>query len=266
MNALLNHELLEPKTMPTTDLSGMPEAFQRAYGPTEPYPGEIGDFVRQDADPIPYQGCRSINPRSRGSCRIFAVFPDLPSGKPRTYGLDSQIEYHHLALTLVDPTVAQVQEQVGPVPFLDETGKPANHYLDLVITKKDGRRIAVAVKPIDRLASGRFVRELNQLVRTMPTGLVDELRLVTEQSFSRSDAFNAIMYLRFSLTPDFEADERVTDALATVNGAVTIGDICRLCNCGGRAFRSVIRALFEGELTKISKGRINLFTVVEKRP
>lgn len=265
MNALLDHQLMEPDTIPMTDLSGMPEAFQRAYGPTEPYANEIGDFVRQDSDLIPYQGCRSINPRSRGSCRIFAIFHDIPSGKPRIYGLDSQVEYHHLALTLVDPTVAQVQEQVGPVPFLDETGEPANHYLDLVITKKDGRRIAVAVKPTDRLASGRFMHELNQLVRTMPTGLVDELRLVTERSFSRSDAFNAIQYLRFSLTPDFDADARLTDALATVNGAMTIGDICRLCKCGGRGFRSVVRAIFEGKLTKISKGRINLFTIVEKR-
>ncbi|WP_322896087.1 MULTISPECIES: hypothetical protein [unclassified Yoonia] len=265
MNALLDHQLMEPDTIPMTDLSGMPEAFQRAYGPTEPYANEIGDFVRQDADLMPYQGCRSINPRSRGSCRIFAVFPDLPSRKPRTYGLESQVEYHNLAITLVDPTVAQVYEQVGPVPFVGDAGKPATHFFDLVITEKGGRRIAVAVKPTDRLASSRFMRELNQLAKTMPTGLVDELRLVTEQSFSRSDAFNAIMYLRFSLTPDFEADGRLTDALSSVNGAMTIGDICRLCKSGGRSFKAVVRAIFEGKLKKISKGRINLFTIVEKR-
>ncbi len=46
-----------------------------------------------------------INPRSRGSCRIFAVWQDLETFFPRVYGLDSLLEYYHLALTLVDKDV-----------------------------------------------------------------------------------------------------------------------------------------------------------------
>jgi hypothetical protein len=47
----------------------------------------------------------------------------------------------------VDPDVAQFLEQFGAIPFTDDEGRPANQYIDLLITKKDGRRIAVGVKP-----------------------------------------------------------------------------------------------------------------------
>jgi hypothetical protein len=107
------------------------------------------------------------------------------------------------------------------------------------------------------------MRELQQLKRTMPAGLADELRLVTEQSICRSDAFNAAMYLRFSLTPDAEVDELLRRHLLSMSGAMTVGDICRSCCAGGRAFRCVVRAIYEGGLHKLSQGRINLFTLVE---
>ena len=47
----------------------------------------------------------------------------------------------------MDPDVAQFLEQFGAIPFTDDEGRPANQYIDLLITKKDGRRIAVGVKP-----------------------------------------------------------------------------------------------------------------------
>ena len=263
MNAPLDHMVMERTGIPRRDLSGMPEAFRRVFGPSEPFQTDLGDHERDDLCPIPYQGQRPINPRSRGACRIFAVFPDLPTHTPRVYGLDSQIEYNNLVLTLVDPSVAQVHEQVGPIPFFDDAGDLANHYIDLLVIKTDGRKVAVAVKPTSRLESGRFMRELQQLKRTMPAGIADELRLVTEQNISRSDAFNAAMYLRFSLTPDAEVDELLRRHLSSMSGAMTVGDICRSCCAGGRAFRCVVRAIYEGGLHKLSQGRINLFTLVE---
>lgn len=264
MNALLDHAVMEPVKIPSMDMSGMPEAFQRAYGPTEPFENEFGDLTMPDVNPIPYQGNRKINPRSRGACRIFATWLDSVAHIPRIYGFDSQVEYHHGALTLINPSVAQVQEQFGPIPFTGDDGRPANHFIDLLITHHDGRRVAVAVKPTERLKSGRFLRELNALERTMPSGTADELVLVTENCFSRADAFNAVMYQRFALCPDPAVDERLQDVLSTVSGDISICDLARLCRAGGRAFRVIVRAIFEGSLLKLSTGRINLFTMVRR--
>ena len=265
MNAPLDHMVMEGTGIPKRDLSGMPEAFQRVFGPSEPFQTDLGDHERDDSPPIPYQGQRRINPRSRGACRFFAVLPDLQAGRPRIYGSDSQIEYHLQVLSLVDSSVAQIQEQFGPVPFVNDHGSPAKHFIDLLITKKDGRRIAVAVKPTVGLKSGRFLRELAQLRKTMPSGLADELRLVTERSFSRDDAFNAELYLRFSLTPDRVVDERLTELLSGLSGSCSISEICVALRSGGRGFRSVVRALYEDKLRKLSTGRINLFTEVQAK-
>jgi hypothetical protein len=262
MNKQLDHIVMEPARSPSTDLSYMPEAFKRVFGPQAPFQTDLEGHERDDLPPIPYQGQRPINPRSRGACRFFAVLPDLQTGRPRIYGADSQIEYHLQVLSLVDPSVAHIQEQFGPVPFVNAHGLPAKHFIDLMITKKDGRRVAVAVKPTKRLESGRFLQELTQLRKTMPLGLVDEMRLVTERSFSRDDASNAELYLRFSLTPDRVVDERLAELVSSLSGSCSINDICEALRSGGRGFRSVVRALYEGKLVKLSPGRIDLFTEV----
>ena len=262
MNAILDHAVMEPATIPNMNLSGMPKAFQRAYGPTEPFENEFGDLTMPDVVPIPYQGNRRINPRSRGACRIFATWLDPVAHIPRIYGFDSQVEYHHGALTLIDPDVLQVQEQFGPIPFVGDDGRPANHFIDLMITRRDGRRVAVAVKPTIRLESGRFLRELNALAKSMPSGIADELVLVTENCFSRADAFNAVMYLRFALCPDPVVERRLKDVLSAVSGDISICDLAERCRAGGRAFRPIVRGIFEGQLKKLSQGRIDLFTKV----
>lgn len=185
MNMLLNHAVMETPSTPPIDLSGLPEAFQRAFGPSEPFPDDFGPIEMLDVTPLPYRGNRPIKVRSRGPCRILAVLVNLETGQPRRYGLDSQLEFHHLALTLVNPSVVQAREQVGPLPFIDEDGKAAKHFIDLVIQNRDGRRIAVAVKPTERLASGRFIRELECLRESIVPKIADELRLVTEHCISR---------------------------------------------------------------------------------
>lgn len=262
MNVPLDHFVMESTGIPKRDLAGMPVAFQEAFGPEAPFDSDLPELMREDDVPLPYRGHRSINPRSRGSCRIFAVLPDLPTRRPRIYGLDSQVEHHNLVSWLIDPNVEQVQEQVGPIPFKDEHGFPANHFIDLLVTKNDGRRIAVAVKPTRRMESGRFMRELVQLKETMPRGVADEVRLVTERSFSRDVAYNAELYLRFSLTPDGVVDARLAELVSSLSGSCPINDICEALRSGGRGFRSVVRALYEGKLVKLSPGRINLFTEV----
>lgn len=242
----------------------MPEAFQRAFGPTEPFENEFGELEMPELVPLPYRGNRKINPRSRGSSRSFPVWHDPQTAMPRVFGCDSNVEKDHLALTLMDTTTSQVHEQFGPISFIDAEGKPRTHFIDLLITKRDGRKIAVAVKPTERLQSGKFLRDLNALQRTIVPHLADEVRLVTERCFSRADAFNAVMYQRFKLHPDATVETRFRDVLASTAGETTICEVARRCRAGGRAFRVIVRAIFEGNLEKRSPGRIDLFTRVRR--
>ena len=264
MNIPIDHTMMEDRLSPPTDLSGMPEAFQRAFGPTEPFENEFGELEMPDFVPLPYRGHRKINPRSQGSTRLFPVWLDPETRLPRKYGADSQVEYHNLALTLLEPTVSQVHEQFGPVSYVDADGRPGNHYFDLLIIRDDGRKVGVAVKPTSRLESGRFLRELEALEKTMAQGVADEIRLVTERCFSRADAFNAVMYQRFAICSDHAVKERLQDILSDTPGETTICALAERCRAGGRAFRVIVRALFEGQLEKLSSGRIDLFTQVRR--
>lgn len=264
MNILLDHAPMERTPLPPTDLSGMPEAFQRAYGPIGPFENEFGELEMPEMVPLPYRGNRKINPRSRGSNRIFAVWLDLETKLPRIYGFDSQVEYHHAALKLIDQNVVQVHEQYGPIPFVDHDGKPAKHFADLMITEKDGRKVAVAVKPTERLKSGRFLRELEALEKTMAPDVADEVRLVTELCIPRAEAFNAVMYHRFALCRDTAVEARLHDVLSSTSGETTICDLAERCRAGGRAFRVIVQVIFEGKLEKISSGWIDLFTRVRR--
>ncbi|MBU2891332.1 hypothetical protein [Celeribacter halophilus] len=246
------------------DISGMPEAFRRAYGPTEAFSSTLGELERNDVAVASYQGNRTINPRSRGSCRIFAVWPDLETTFPRVYGLDSLLEYHHLALTLVDKNVRQVQEQYGPIRYRKEDGSWGSHFFDLLKTNKCGRREAVAIKPTSRLLSGRFFTEIRRICSTMPKGTADEVRLVTEKSFSRVKATNAATYLRFALCPDLEADALIDDAVQKLAGELTISDLIQISQTGPRGFRAAFRAIYEERITLVSTGHINLHSIVRR--
>lgn len=246
------------------DLCGLPEAFQRAYGPTKQFENEFGELEFPERDPILYQGNRNINPRSRGSTRMFPVWLDREKLVPRVYGADSQIEGHNLALTLTSAKTFQVQEQFGPIPFTNEDGKSKNHYLDLLITQNDGRKIAVAVKPTARLESGRFFRELEALERSMSEDVADELRLVTERCFSRTDASNAVLYQNLAICRDDLVERRLNDILASTPGDTTICSLAERCRAGGRAFRVIVQGIFEGKLEMLSTGRIDLFTKVRR--
>ncbi len=264
MNAPLNHKVMRSELSPSSDLSEMPEAFQRAFGPTEPFANEFGELEMPDLIPLPYRGQRKINPRSRGSSRMYPIWMDIQAQRPRKYGADSQVEYHHLALTLTNRRTSQVLEQFGPVAFIDADGKPGTHFFDLMITQQDGRKIAVAVKPTERLKSGRFLRELNALDKTMPSHTADEIRLVTELCFSRADAFNAVMYQRFAIYRDADVEKRFLDVLASTPGETTICALAERCRAGGRTFRVIVQGIFEGQLEQLSPGRINLFTRVRR--
>jgi hypothetical protein len=264
MNMPIERTLNGANKLIPRDISQMPEAFRRAYGPTEAFFSTLGELERDDVTVASYRGNRTINPRSRGSCSIFAIFPDLVTSLPRLYGLESLLEYFPLALKLVDKNVRQVQEQYGPIHYRKEDGSWGTHFFDLFVIKKSGKTEALNIKPPSRLVSGRFLTEIRQICSTMPKGTADEVRLVTEKSFSRTDATNAATYLRFALCPDLEADALIDDAVLTLAGELTISDLIQISQTGPRGFRAVFRAIYEERLTLVSKGHINLHSIVRR--
>lgn len=122
--------------------------------------------------------------------------------------------------------------------------------------------VAIAVKPTERLQSGRFLRELRQLRASEHCSQFDEIRLVTENCFKRLDATNALTYLKFRLFPDWDVLSRLDEVIPTIRGILAIHDLMKLLKMGGRSYRSIYRAIFEGKLERVSPGKINEFTLI----
>lgn len=263
MTKPIDHILMDAHKVPAANLFDAPEALRLAYGPTEPFPNDLGQLVIDESFvPMPYCGDRRIATGARGSCKIFAVLRDPETARLRIFGSDSQTEFFNLNLKLIDTSVVQVREQVC-TPFRRSDGSHAHHYIDLLVTKADGRKIAEAVKPRSRVTPD-FMQELEQLRRTMPDGIADEVHLVTEECWKRSEAVNAVLYNRLSLWPDPLADARLRDVLSDMSRVVTLAELAELCRAGGRGFQAGVRAIYEGGLECLSPGRINLFTQVRR--
>lgn len=162
------------------------------------------------------------------------------------------------------PDFLDLQTQVGPVTYRSASGALAEHFIDIVFTDLAGCRTAFLVKPWHRASSQRFRGIANAVARAAVPNYADEVRILTEADFARSDATNASMFLQFSRFPDPEADQALSEAACSFEGVFTIDRLIRGTGLGGRAFRSAVKAIFRGELTLKSFGTIDRWTLVAR--
>lgn len=137
----------------------------------------------------------SISRRSRASLR-GSVVGDLPGfNRPRILQFESALEYAFLCLTLVRDDILQIWDQPQAVSYLDGNGRPAKHTFDFLVTKKDGERIAIAVKPMQRAVQRNFVSELERVAAATPKQFADRVMLITDQHLDRRAAAEAARQL-----------------------------------------------------------------------
>lgn len=180
-----------------------------------------------------------------------------PSGSPpRLRYFESKREQDVLYLLLARPDVVDVWDQPPLVSYRDATGRRRNHTFDFLITLTDGRRIAIAVKP-EAIVERTGFRETLQLIRaSTPLSFANEVVLITERSYTPSDARNAQKLHDFRRTPDPEAEEVIGALVQDVNGPTTIAELVQASGLGGRAFRAAFKAIYAGLLRALDAGDI----------
>lgn len=159
--------------------------------------------------------------------------------------------------------VVDLLDQVRLSPFIDDDGHVRHHILDYVAVMADGRRIGLAVKPAGSAARRNFRRTL-ELIMAQCSDQIDEIRLVTEQSFSREQAENAELIHFVSSEIDEEADQAVGKIISSLSGTTTIESLVDATGLEGRAFRSVIRLIGRGVCRQVGQGRLRYPSVIGK--
>lgn len=214
--------------------------------------------------PLMSRATRNISMRSRYSCRGWTLITRISDGHRVRVQFESLLELMAIQMTATLPNFVDLVEQPFEITFVDSTGKPGRHHIDLLVVLDDGSKLAVAVKPAAKVTA-QFRETLAAVKRHLPPELADDLILVTDEHFTRAQAQNALRYVEFTKHTDIEADDAAARVIASISGILKMSDLATLTGLAGRGYRAAYRAAFRGQLRVLSAGIIGQDTFVKAR-
>ena len=177
----------------------------------------------------------------------------------------SQGERECCLLALAMPELWNLFDQPRPVAFVDTDGTHRSHRFDYLIVLRDGTRVAVAVKPSERVKALNFRATLREIKRDLPVSFADKVYLVTERERHKVEVRNAELLNFFRRSPDSDADQVIADLANDLWGEVPISDLVEKSGLGARAFRSTFRLIYAGQLRANVREAISINSVVAPR-
>ncbi|MEX0319039.1 MAG: Tn7 transposase TnsA N-terminal domain-containing protein [Ruegeria sp.] len=217
-----------------------------------------------EMSPETSRATRGIPRRSTHSSRGGVVMQLPGQNRPRVVQFESKLEQRVLFLLLANPAVTNVWEQPQFISYRDQSGNRKTHFIDFLAELKNGRRLAIAVKPWKVVLEKNFCRELQQIRAAMRKDFADDIVLVTERDFTRAEALNAQRFVEFSKTRNSEHQAHLKSIICDVCFPVTVNELCQLLGLGGAGFRSIVIGIFEDILTADRKHLIDLDTLLSK--
>lgn len=202
---------------------------------------------------------RNIQISSKGHCTAHIV---LRGGTEpsRRFQAESYLELCHLFLQSARPDVTELREQVL---FTYGAGDKNKHFFDMVVTLRDGERIAYTVKPEVRLRSGRFLAEMAIVAHWVERkGFAKSVWLLTEADLDPVDMHNAKL-LSGLQDADAEATAVARDIGRQILGAVSLKDLTARTGLVARGYRALLLLLGTGELQTVHRERIRPQTLVQ---
>ena len=196
--------------------------------------------------PEPSQAERDITGASSHHCVAHTVLGD---GVGVHTQAESLLELHNLFLLNVMMNVASLQEQVRFFYGWDPKDQK-QHIFDVVATLDCGSRVAFAVKPEVRLASGRFETEMQEVAWWVyDRGFADDVRIMSEADINPVDLRNAKI-LAAVREADPEADAVALEVVRglPVDGGQSLRDLTLSTGMAARGYRSLIRLIRSGVL------------------
>lgn len=141
--------------------------------------------------PGPSRASRDVVRRSKASLR-GSMIAKLPAfERPRVIQFESMLEYRFLCLMLLRPDVHDILEQPPAIRYRRADGSTASHVFDFLVTLTSGERIAVAIKPAERVIQRDFITELRHVAAATPKHFANRIKLVTDEQLDRCAAAEA---------------------------------------------------------------------------
>ena len=192
--------------------------------------------------PAPCRGLRKISPRSKGSTHGHIVVDNV------RVDFESRLEKFTALVFRARPDTAAIVEQTPRVTYVDDDGVVCNHVCDLRVTRTDGFRTAILVKPSIRVVSSGIERVRDLLAEQMSPDDADGVLLFTEKQMTRADRFNGEWMLAACNHSDPDDDAIVANLIERMDGETCIEDLVRRSGLHGFGFRALTRAIADGRL------------------
>ncbi len=218
------------------------------------------------AYPPPYQppeasiASRGISLHSKGNVRGTT----LTNGPiRRRVAFESGLELKAIEVFLARPDVVDIEEQVGPIAFVDGLGRRCERVFDLRVTLTDGSRILVSVKPEDKALGIDLDGENRTIAAQIDPAIADRIVRVSERHLPREVVRDAqlVRMVRRDRRPD--VDRVLAGIVASLQGETTVGELVRSSGLKGAAFRGVVRLVGCGTLRIVGPRGIDYATRVE---
>lgn len=191
----------------------------------------------------------------RGSRGKFSY--DIFNWGPRHIVCESHTEWMAFqVLVACSNDIVSVEEQLPPIAYHDELGVERHHYFDFRITRSDGSRTAIAVKPEALVERSNFRKTLSLIGNATPKAFADRICLVTDKTLTPElRAYSAAIQsarhdalLRPKRTAEDDAASNAV--IAKMLGGWTIGHLVEAIGLpDGRGYRAVLRAIADGRLS-----------------
>lgn len=174
----------------------------------------------------------------------------------------SQRERSTCLLALADPNLWNLHDQPHPVAYIDAVGRQRTHRFDYLAEYRDGTKVAMAVKPSERVERLNFRSTLAAIRRDLPKGFADKVCLITERNHHPKEVQNAELLNFFRRCPDEEADLLVAELVSGLTDELSISDLIKPLGLGARGFRAVFRAIYAGLLKANMRELISINTII----
>lgn len=168
---------------------------------------------------------------------------------------ESLLERDFVQMAMANREVAHIQDQPPAVSFVARDGRTRKHVFDFLLTMVSGRKVAIAVKPSARLASGKL-QDVVRRIAASDSGkrFADEFRILTEREITRSRAENARLILRARLLRNEEDVRRLARHASSHIGPVRVAELLAAYQPFGRGFNALVNLVDEGVVKLVSKG------------
>ncbi|WP_199258261.1 hypothetical protein [Paracoccus binzhouensis] len=178
--------------------------------------------------------------------------------------VESHLEFCWCLVLLARSATTDLREQAA-FDWQDRDGEVHTHYFDFLVTERDGKRIAYAVRPALR-TGGRFGATMPRIAhQARQRGFVHDVRLLTDDDLDQVDLFNGKL-MHGMRQPQPDADIAAERMISEMTGIAVIEDLVRRIGMGADGYRAVVRLIRRQRLRLLDHVRIDYQAAVYAAP